>query len=105
MGTEAGAASCPLVSKEQNTDSGRAGKAHFLGGGVDLLLEAGAGWVGVRDSEHPFCWAQQVKKTSRAPCHGPQQKHRITPRLFPNAFWAPSESWVTGARKGLGTHL
>lgn len=65
------------------------GRPASLVGGADLLLEAGAGWVGLRGSEHLFHWAQQVKKTSRAPCHDPQQ-HRITPRLFPNAFWSPS---------------
>lgn len=65
------------------------GRPASLVGGADLLLEAGAGWVGLRGSEHLFHWAQQVKKTSRAPCHDPQQQ-RITPRLFPNAFWSPS---------------
>lgn len=48
FGTEAVSLSCPWSAREQNTDSGRAGKAHFWVGGVDLLLEAGAGWVGVR---------------------------------------------------------
>ena len=83
-------ASCPWSARSSTQTAAVLGRPDSWVGGADLLLEAGAGWVGVRGSEHPFCWAQQVKKTSRAPCHGPQQKHRITPRLFPNAFWAPS---------------
>ena len=81
------------------------GKASLLGergepasGGWSWLGGGGGSWG--RGSEHQLCWTQQVRNPSGALHHGPQQNHRITPRLFPNTRRAPSGELSHWGQKG-----